>query len=223
MGPDEIERTAARLGGRVDHERGHPRWWVTDPGPDVVDAAHALGLAESRRLHQMRRPLPLDPEVVGRHLVPTSAFDPRRDADEWLAVNNAAFAWHPDQGGWTRAVLDARIAEGWFDAEGFRIHRRDGEIAGFCWTKVHPAPGSEPAIGEIYVIAVAPAFAGHGLGTALTVAGLDWLWTHAATPVAMLYVEHDNHAAVATYRKLGFEVHSDDVAFEPAPTDIGPS
>lgn len=223
MGQDGVERAAQRLGGRVDHERGHPRWWVTEPGPQVADAASALGLVETRRLHQMRRPLPLDRDVVERHVVPTTPFDAERDAEDWLAVNNSAFSWHPDQGGWTRATLDARMAEPWFDPEGFRIHRRNGEMAGFCWTKVHTPTGDDPAIGEIYVIAVAPRFGGHGLGTALTVAGLDWLWTHAATPIAMLYVEHDNHAAVATYRKLGFEVYSDDVAYEPAsPTDDVP-
>ena len=110
------------------------------------------------------------------------------------------------------------MAEPWFDLDDFRIADLDGTMAGFCWTKVHPETATEPRLGEIYVIAVAPARVGTGLGTALTVAGLDWLWTRRHTPVGMLYVESDNDRALATYRRLGFRIHSTDVAFEPAPT-----
>lgn len=221
MDPDGLRRAARTHGGRVDHDRGHPRWWVTDPTPDADRAAAGLGMVARRRLFQMRRNLPLAPDVVARHVVDTRPFDPSTDTDAWLEVNNAAFAWHPDQGGWTRAELDEQMAQPWFDADGFLVHERadpDGRttMAGFCWTKVHPATTDGPALGEIFVIAVAPAFTGRGLGTALTVAGLDHLWTHARTPVGMLYVEHDNDAAVATYRKLGFDVHAVDVAYEPA-------
>lgn len=221
MDPDRLRRALATYGGRVDHDRGHPRWWVTDPSPDATRTAEELGMVERRRLFQMRRPLPLDADLVAGHTVATRPFDASRDVDAWLEVNNAAFEWHPDQGGWTRATLEDHLRADWFDPEGFLVHDHTGDdgrptMAGFCWTKVHPATHAEPPRGEIFVIAVAPAFAGRGLGTALTVAGLDHLWTRHATPVGMLYVEHDNHAAVATYRKLGFDVHSTDVAYEPA-------
>ena len=200
---------AEQHGGRVDRHGDHDRWWVTDPDSSVEDAAAHLGLVETRRLHQMRRPLPADGDPT-----PTRAFDPDTDADAWLAINNAAFAWHPDQGGWTRADLDARMAEPWFDADGFRIATdADGTMTGFCWTKVHTE--EDPPAGEIYVIAVAPAHVGEGLGTGLTLAGLDWLWTHRHTPVGLLYVEAENTRALATYRRIGFEVAATDVAFEP--------
>jgi len=147
----------------------------------------------------MRRPLPLETELVSS-LEPgfTRAFEYPADAEAWLAVNNSAFSSHAEQGDWDLDTLSSRISEPWFDAEGFRIHQHDGRIAGFCWTKMHAG-----GVGEIYVIATHPDFAGRGLGSKLTIAGLDWLAAHGAT-TGMLYVDTGNEAAVNMYKKLGF-------------------
>ena len=67
-------------------------------------------------------------------------------------------------------------------------------------------------MGEIYVIGIDPTTAGSGLGTALTIAGLQSIASR-GVDVGMLYVDADNHAAMKMYRKLGFEVHRTDVAF----------
>lgn len=167
---------------------------------DAVIRAH--GLQQARELYQMRVSLPLEPAAIA-----TQAFRPGIDDDAWLEVNNRAFAWHPDQSGWAVADLKQRVAEPWFDADGFRLHFIDGRLAGFCWTKAHT--WTEPPLGEIFVIAVDPDFAGRGLGTQLSLAGLQHLHER-GLQVGMLYVEADNDAAVAMYRRLGFEVdHAD--------------
>ena len=62
--------------------------------------------------------------------VSSRPFRPGRDEEEWLRVNAAAFAHHAEQGRMTRADLDARMDEPWFDPAGLicrpRIRPRHG-------------------------------------------------------------------------------------------------
>jgi mycothiol synthase len=162
------------------------------PYHEAVALAHDL--APYRALHQLRCPLPVAAEAL-----PTRPFVPGRDDGALLAVNNRAFAGHPDQGGWTLGDLRARFEEPWFDPDGLRLHERDGRLAGFCWTKVH----RQPPVGEIYVIGVDPDFHGLGLGAPMTAAGLAWL-AERGLRTGMLYVEAGNEAALRTYDRLGF-------------------
>ena len=96
----------------------------------------------------------------------------------------------------TRADLDARMAEPWFDPAGFLLAVDAADrILGFHWTKVHPRHGDHPAIGEVYVVGVTPEAQGTGLGKALTVAGIRHLQDQGLHAV-MLYVDADNVPAV---------------------------
>ena len=133
----------------------------------------------------------------------TRSFIVGQDEEEWCEVNHRAFAWHREQNGWTVELLEERQKESWFDPEGFRIYEQEGRIAAFCWTKVHS--DLNPAIGEVYVIAVDPDFHGLGLGRALTLAGYQHLEDCSITR-AMLYVDADNTAAVNLYNDIGLEV-----------------
>ena len=166
---------------------------------DFADAAEA-GLSLVRCVEQLRVELPLSSEEP---LLSTRPFIPGSDDDAFLTVNNRAFIWHPDQSNWTKADLQNRMNESWFDPDGFLLHERDGRLAGFCWTKIHPETDCDPELGEIYVIAVDPEFHGQGLGRALTHAGLASLWSR-SVQTGMLHVEHDNETAQSLYRDLGF-------------------
>ncbi len=181
-------------------------WLVQGPAHIHAAIASARQLTVGRQLHQMRRSLPAG---VPFQIV-TRSFDPQRDVDAWVAVNARAFDWDPQQGGWTAESLRERMAEPWFDADGFLLHERDGRLAGFCWTKVHT--DEESPVGEIYVIAVDPDFHGLGLGRDLTLAGLESL-DRRGVSAAMLFVDSDNAAAIKVYERLGFIIHRTDTMF----------
>jgi len=223
---DRVELEAPETGGDHDHEDapelaaavGHLLARARADGADAVTieaepvspalaaAVQAAGLELVRTTLQLRRSLPIQADVRGHAPdIVTRAFRVGTDDAAWLALNNRAFAWHPDQSERTRADLAALQAERWFRPDGFLVHEGiDGALDGFCWTKIHA--GHHPPLGEIYVIGVDPHDHGRGLGRALVLAGLDWLASQGLTE-AMLYVEADNEPARHLYRSLGFTEH----------------
>ncbi|MBI1378329.1 MAG: mycothiol synthase [Frankiales bacterium] len=221
---------------------GRLRLWAHGELSGAASLAESLGFHRSRTLHQMRRSLYAAlPEPVWPDGIRLRSFLPGLDDEEWVALNAAAFTDLPDQGGWTIEDLHARMAEPWFDPEGFLVaedEEHDGRMVGFHWTKVHGADphhaghehthahegeqphehghddthhGHEP-IGEVYVVGVDPAQRGRGLGRALTLAGLTHLRS-LGLPDAMLYVDASNTAAIALYESLGFTHWDVDVEF----------
>jgi mycothiol synthase len=159
----------------------------------------------------MRRPLGELPPVKVSDGVRLRTYEGSGDDAELLRVNNAAFSWHPEQGGWSDADIAERRGESWFDPQGLflAVDDQTGKLLGFHWTKVHG-----PELGEVYVVGVDPEAQGRGLGATLTLAGLHHLADRLG-PLAevTLYVEADNSAAVKTYERLDFRVFAADVAY----------
>jgi mycothiol synthase len=199
------------------------RIWAHGNLPPARATAKSLGLQAARELLQMHRPLPgAGQPATSNEALPAVNFPagvriatyrgPDDDA-ELLRVNNAAFAWHPEQGGWTDSDIVERRAEPWFDPDGLfmAFDEQTGELLGLHWTKVH-----DEGLGEVYVVGVDPSAQGRGVGATLTLIGLHHLAQRLSAnsqPTVMLYVEADNSAAVNTYRRLGFEVSGIDVAY----------
>jgi mycothiol synthase len=191
------------------------RIWAHGELPAAAALAKSAGFTRVRSLWQLRMSLAdaALPAAVFPADVTVRTFRPGADEDDWLAVNGRAFAHHPEQGSWTRADLELREAESWFDPEGFFLAERDGRLAGFHWTKVHPPEGADDAaIGEVYVVGIDPGQQGGGLGRALTLAGLAHLRRLGLARV-MLYVDESNVAATRMYASLGFRRWSADVVY----------
>jgi mycothiol synthase len=230
IGAASVHPVLAAVG---EHGGGPVRWWVRGSNDEDLLLAERLGFDLAREVVQLRVPLPLlsppaaptqepsPPQETDAHDLEAGEPEPTPvttdlvvrpfmpdDEDRWLEVNNAAFAGHPDQSGWTNDQLAARRKERWYDPAGFLVHEGDdGQIDGFCWTKVHEEP---ERLGEIYVIGVHPDAAGQGLGRALVVAGLQHL-TEQGLTTGMLWTEHDNEVARHVYEDgLGFTVHHTD-------------
>lgn len=193
-------------------------WWIHDVSESESAVAMKLGLSPDRDLLQMQRSLPTGLTVT----VATRSFRRGEDERALLDVNNRAFADHVEQGGWDLDSLRRRQRETWFDADGIRLHERDGRLAAFCWTKLHDSVAGVPRLGEIYVIAVDPDFQGLGLGKQLTLAGLGSIEQRGVTD-AMLYVDGSNSAAMTMYRRLGFWQARHDRSFAAAltPSSVG--
>lgn len=199
---------AATIRAGVDHIRnnggGLVHLWIHGVDDATDQAAVAAGFEAHRDLWQLRCPLPAEPSPLE-----TRAFTPA-DTEALIGVNNRAFSWHPEQSGMTSESLAATMREPWYEPEGFRLYEVEGELKGFCWTKVHS--DHDPVLGEIFVIAVDPSMHGKGLGSPMTRAGLDWLAARGIEH-GMLYVESDNAPANRTYEKIGFHRHRTDRAY----------
>ena len=214
IGQSLLVAVQARAGAKL-------RLWSHGDLMGAKNIAEKSGFTRARTVIQMRRslndPIPeLSKEVTIRN------FLPGIDNEEWIALNNRAFANHPEQGNWSARDLDIRTKEEWFDPQGFLIAEENGTMTGFCWTKIHGGhthkhSHSEPEhdhdpIGEIYIMGVDPKFAGKGIGKAVTIAGLRHM-RYQGIFSAMLYVDADNDSAIKLYQSLGFTEWGRDVLY----------
>jgi len=192
--------------------------WAHGDLPEARETARSLGMRKTRELYVMG--LGGDALRAGADLTVPAGYEALnypaaverfgREAVEgqWLAVNNDAFSWHPEQGGWDADRLRRGMDTDWFDPDGVWFLYRDGVMAGFHWTKPHPG-----GVGEVYVIGLATAFRGAGLGTPLLSLGLGHLVGNGADEV-ILYVEADNGPAVHRYDVMGFTVKESHVVYQ---------
>ena len=217
LGEQVVQALLERMASAGSPAGGRLRLWAHGEHPGAAALAERHGFTRTRALWQMRRSLlaplaaPAFPDGVRLRPFVVGADEP-----EFLRVNNAAFDWHPEQGGWDVDQMKLREAEPWFDPAGFLLAvDGDDRLLGFHWTKVHGASAGEHShepIGEVYVLGVDPSARGMHLGNALTLAGLRHLRDRGLNQV-MLYVEADNDAAIRVYHGLQFTHWDTDVSY----------
>lgn len=189
------------------------RVWTRGDNAPLNGVLPGLGFTLVRTLLQLRCPLGTQPiaAAVWPDGVVVRTFEVDSDEATWLALNNAAFAGHPEQASWTLEDIRARENEPWFDPAGFFLAEVGGRVVGFHWTKVHEKAGGD--LGEVYVIGVDPSMQGRGLGEALLLHGLHHLREDRGLSTALLYVEADNRGAIALYERHGFTTWDSDRMF----------
>ncbi len=165
---------------------------------ELAEAISRYDLEETRTLLHLTRDLSLNPPQPGE--LATRSFSAERDATEWIAVNNLAFAQHKEQGSWTVSTLQERMAQPWFDEHLFLLagHKT---ISAWCWCKIDPAGDEER--GEIYVIGTSPSAQGQGFARAMLELGCAEMARRGVAFVD-LYVDGDNAPALALYGRSGF-------------------
>jgi mycothiol synthase len=210
VSPDHRQRgIGTLLLQRLLRESSSPlRVWAMGDTPAAQALATAAGMTRQRELLIMERGLDDElPEPVVPAGVEIRTFVPGQDEQQWLRVNAAAFARHPEQALIDSDDLADRMAEPWFDPKGFFVAMTNDTMVGFHWTKQH-----QDQLGEVYVLGVTPSAAGRGLGKALLVTGLRSLQQRGSTHVE-LYVEADYRAAIELYLTYGFTTVNRDVMY----------
>ncbi len=141
------------------------------------------------------------PQISHNHTIET--FNVSIHKQQWLDLNNEIFAHHVDQGNWALADLENRMAEPWFDPQGFFLATQNGEIEGFVLTKIHQDLVNQDPVGELYVVGTAREHHGRGIARALSVEAINYFVTKGLKH-AMLYVDADNKKGIKLYESLGF-------------------
>ena len=192
-------RAAALLGARRRARRARLRRAERlRPGPGAVADAPPAGRRRCRRC-----PLPDGVTVRG---VPAR---PRR---EGLAGGQLPGLRPPPRAGpldRARPASCARPSRGSTRPASCSRSTSRTPLLGFHWTKVHPATATTRRSARSTCSGVDPGGHRRGLGAALTVAGLRHLpGTGPDAPRCCTWTSR-TPAAVALYRRLGFDVHSD--------------
>jgi mycothiol synthase len=197
--------------------------WVHRVEDPSTTLAARMGFAVQRELAFMTRSLGERGEsAVLPDDLTVRPYREGSDDDAFLEVNNAAFADHPENGGWDRKTFAERRSLDWFDPGGLFIAWRGEQPLAFHWTKWHAhdsdeTPAHEP-VGEVYVLAVHPSAQGLGLGRALLRVGLAHLHDRGCRE-AILYVDCTSTGAVGLYRSEGFDLAYREVCYE---EDVAP-
>lgn len=206
------------------------RAWAHGENPAATALLRSAGFEPVRELLRLALdPAALDQAIGAARRLPEGfevrAYSPGAEghadqADDWVRVNAAAFASHPEQGQMSRADFDALTREPWFAADDLRLAyatsgERQGELAGFTWVKTVQEGNTIDT--ELYVLGVDPTFAGIGLGAALLGETLRQMATHRPNRIT-LYVDGDNTNAVALYARAGFGVEQRSMQYSRAAT-----
>ncbi len=149
-----------------------------------------------------REPPPAPDPPPGVHLRP---FRSPKDMEAWIALDARAFAGHWGSGSLTREDIVALLQRPDFDPEGLWFAEIDGKLVGQAIARYNtrgPKVRGIP-LGRIDDVAVLPAYRGRGIGRALVLAAMGYLWRRGCR-IIELTVDAENVHARRLYEALGF-------------------
>ncbi len=132
-------------------------------------------------------------------------YRPEQDAGAWAALAINAFAGHWEATPLSLEDIAAIICLPDFDPGGFWLAEVDGQLVGQALARYNahvPALGGIP-LGRIEDVAVLPEYRGRGIGRALVLAAMRYLWQQGCRTME-LTVDARNTQAIRLYRTLGF-------------------
>ncbi|NOZ28532.1 MAG: GNAT family N-acetyltransferase [Chloroflexi bacterium] len=132
-------------------------------------------------------------------------YHPGQDAQAWLALDAAAFSRHWGATPLTPEDVAALADRPDFDPDGLWFAEVDGKLVGQAlarYNKQGPTLLGMP-VGRIDEVAVLPAYRGRGIGRALVLAAMNYLWSRGCR-VIELTVDGENARARRLYDTLGF-------------------
>lgn len=182
-------------------------FWAHGDHPAAQAIAQKKGFAKTRELLVMSSTMMPERFDSPEGFEVKSLRELPHAQEEWLKVNNEAFSWHPEQGGWDMDKHTKAQQVSWFKPEDvlFLYDSINDRIAGFHWLKRH-----SQTKGEIYVVGLGADYRGKGLGGPLIQMGLHHLKD---MEEVILYVEADNAPAVKAYEALGFSTIESHVVY----------
>lgn len=169
-------------------ERGFTAVVTGALGPAEQRAFRAVGFEEHERLHLLAYDLLSMPSRPDAHLRRAH----RGDRPRVLEIDAAAFRpfWRLDDSGLDEALSATPSSR-------FRVAVDGRVLTGYA------VSGRAGQCGYLQRLAVDPTRQGAGLGRALVVDGLRWMWRHRVRR-AVVNTQLDNEAALRLYERLGF-------------------
>ena len=134
-------------------------------------------------------------------------FDPARDRERWIELDAAAFDGHWGAAPLTLADVDAIMRRPGFAPAGLWFAEDHGKLVGQALAYVLSSSSLDRLgpVGQIEDVAVLPAYRGRGIGRALLLAAMGYLWERGCR-VIELTVDTENVGARRLYDESGFFV-----------------
>lgn len=199
--------------------------WAHHADGAAAGLATAMAMRVSRQLWQMAMrltPASREPSLDTPAGVRLRAYQSGVDEGVLIGLVREAFSGHPENAAFDAEDLAARAGLPWFDPGAILIAEDvvTGRPLGVHWMKLDSVrhagdtghPGESGHADEVYILAVAPEAQGRGIGHLLLGAGLQQMRDR-GTEMAILYVDAQNHAAIALYRKAGFRFEHLDTCY----------